>query len=262
MKTQNDKITEKLRKLIAKQESAISIGNEAEANVFAAKINELLIQYNLEMNEVLEAAEENANLMEKRNQLDCFKYKNIGGTWEIGLLHCITANNFCRTIRSTWTNSGKGSTINRKAIVLGRKENVETCLWLWDMLRERFVKIAEEKHIEYCKTNKKEAFGTYARNFLNGCVSGLWEKFRQEEKERRTEKPEFHEKVSSMALVRRDEIDVFEKEAVGGTTKGRNHSSGTLLDAKMQGYQVGRSTNINRGLSGNGTVTAAKTALK
>lgn len=47
-----DKVIDKVQKLHAHAESAKKIGNEAEAQAFAAKVQELLTQYKLSMSDV------------------------------------------------------------------------------------------------------------------------------------------------------------------------------------------------------------------
>ena len=51
MKT-SENLIEKIQKLMAKAESAKNMGSTAEAEVFAAKVNEMLMKHNLSMMDV------------------------------------------------------------------------------------------------------------------------------------------------------------------------------------------------------------------
>ena len=79
MKT-SENLIEKIQKLMAKAESAKNMGSTAEAEVFAAKVNEMLMKHNLSMMDV-ESYKTESPVIESEG-VEYSKTKYNGGEWE------------------------------------------------------------------------------------------------------------------------------------------------------------------------------------
>jgi hypothetical protein len=93
---------DKLRKLMAMADGAKAIGNLAEAEAFAAKAQELLLKYKLDMSDVEFAAEElNEPVMDaviNADEMMGVPYKSRQDRWAGILINGIAKANFCRVL--------------------------------------------------------------------------------------------------------------------------------------------------------------------
>lgn len=120
----NDKVMDKLRKLIAMQKSAHDIGNVEEAAAFADKIQEVLDRHKIGMDEVEWAAREEAEPIDWEsvgsNDPD-FKYskRRIAWQWRLGV--AIARCNACKCIIKGGRNAGNAMSF------VGRTSDRQLC---------------------------------------------------------------------------------------------------------------------------------------
>lgn len=100
MTTQEKSIIERLNKLIAHEQSARSIGSIAEAETFAAKIQELLFRHKLEMTDIEVEAEDDQPIdREFLSEINLTgKDRKQHLSWVGILLNAVGSANFCRVI--------------------------------------------------------------------------------------------------------------------------------------------------------------------
>lgn len=101
-------IIDKLRKLRAHAESAQKIGNEAEAQAFAAKVQELLSKYKLSMSQVeYEARDEKDPIAEERVNWEAhgFKQKRQRIAWVEILASIVARAYYCRILIAPGSNT-------------------------------------------------------------------------------------------------------------------------------------------------------------
>lgn len=113
---ETESIIARLNKLIAHEKSARSIGSTEEAEVFAAKIQDLMFKYKLEMTDVEFAAQEinepvEAEVVEEA-ALTGETRKLIKTGWIGVLTEAVTRANFCRAVGQR---GGNGITLIGKA---------------------------------------------------------------------------------------------------------------------------------------------------
>lgn len=247
-----DSVLKKLRKLQKLYEGAKKINSEGEANTAAAAIQRLLTMYNLSMDEIGKEEERKDEILEEK--MSGYTYKSIGGEWEFRLLYVLCKWNFCKCFQMG------GS--YKKLIIFGKKENMETVKWLRDMLAERFVEFSKKRFKEYKETMeyamKPISLDKYQRSYLMGCAAGLDAKLKEESDRDKKADADFSAKVT--ALVVRNDTAVTEyihnKYHVGrGRRRQENFDS-----ARAYGYKDGKSTSINRPISG-GQAQASKVGL-
>lgn len=119
-----ERIIDKVQKLKAHAESAEAIGNEAEAQAFAALYQRLMLQHNLEMSD-LEFASLDVEDPIEWHPVDYKKY-NIKQTasqpWMVRLANLVMKAHNCRSVRTNRTNL---------ISIIGRKSDAQVAEWMY-----------------------------------------------------------------------------------------------------------------------------------
>lgn len=224
-------IKKKLQKLRALYESAKNVNSEGEAAACAAAIQRILTQYNLTMEEVGCENNEQAGVEEMRIEGDIH---NIGGFWSFHLMACIAEFNYCRCFMS--------GNHRDKLVLFGRRENIDTVVWLNNLLSERFVKFSSNRWLQFKHSEEgvynKMTRGRFRRAYLMGAVRGLREKL---EEEKRKNEPDVAVKINSLVLRRNTEIDEFIRRYQVGN---RSTSRSLAKNAEEIGRVDGRNTQL------------------
>jgi len=179
-------ITEKIKKLIAKAKSVESI---SESQMFMAKANELLLKHGVSINSI-ENTSKQGNLT---GSTDGIKYdeKSSEGRWEDLLISVLCSNNLCEAIIHPQ---------DKTLTVIGRPENVETTIYMFEVARDVFRKDSLKRYKEYriemlsnaeidypdlseneLKKNKYMSYpNPFRRGYYKGAVNGLHEKLEEQ----------------------------------------------------------------------------------
>lgn len=215
-------IIEKIKKLILHQKSAEEIGSLKEAEAFASKVQKLLNQYNISLEEI---SFEDLKESVIRVWMDC-KIKSVSDTLGYFIMHPIAKYNWCRVY-----SGGKG-----KMCIVGTKENIEICEMIYNIVIPIFVSVGKKLHKE---SGSRKGLDTFQREFLNGCAKGLGEKFKAEQQ------TFILENVKSDGLILRNDKAVAEyveeKMNVGKSKKRSVPNTGVY----QQGVTTGKNTSIN-----------------
>lgn len=148
-------ILSKLKKLQRLYEGAKAINSEAEAANAAAKIQNLLTQYNLSMVDLDSVADDSQKSSVTEDQLDDRWSRKTGGAWDQLLLYGICKYNFCYTIvsqkhTSRITSGGRlVYEVRRKFIVIGEQQNIEVVKWLFAVLSRQLYELSKKRYKEY-----------------------------------------------------------------------------------------------------------------
>lgn len=259
-KTQDiNSILSRLKKLQRLYEGAKAINSEAEAQNAAAKIQNLLTQYNLSMVDLEAAVDDEPKTNVTEEKLDDSWQRKCGGFWDQLLLYGICKYNFCYVIVSSQythrTNrNGKMVFENRhKYIVIGEPQNIEVVKWLFNVLAGQLYRLALKRYEEYREDDrqavmrlfvgeKKMHRGTFLRSYLAGAAKGVQDKLR-EERER-----ELQAQVQVNALVLRhdQQLNDYVAENYKGLRASKPGHIGSY-QAMQQGREDGRKVNITRG---------------
>lgn len=248
-------VLKKLRKLQKLYESAKQINSEGEANAAAVAIQRMLTAYNLSMNEIGEDIDHSDDIIEEN--ANGYTYKSIGGVWEYHLLYVLCKWNFCKCF--------KKKTV-KNLVIFGKKENLETVKWLWDVLAERFVSFSKRRYKEYKSTCEKlertpVSMDRFQRSYLVGCVNGLNDKLESENKRDKEADADFSTKVTALVVRNNAAIDEYiSKKYTIKDTKAANVKM--VTPAMKMGYEDGLHTNINKPISGGKTQTKEVGLLK
>jgi len=160
---------EKIKKLLAKADSAKEIGNIAEAEAFAIKAQQMMLQYNIDRAKLL--AETGQKYQMNEFHIDwAGKTNRHESDWVKELVISVAFGNLCKPI--ILSNSRPGF-----VAVLGQKHNVELVEYIVDQLVERARPMAKEVFKDYRGMEKRN---TFIRGFLRGFAIGLKDKYMEE----------------------------------------------------------------------------------
>lgn len=236
-----EKIKDKLKKLMAKESSARSIGNEAEADAFAAKIAQLIVDYQIEIDDL------------KTEQIVSEVTDEFVGTADL------TARNESDWVRRVY--SAVAITTNCKVVftkaslyhlfLVGDEHDREICHY---MVAQLVVKLRDWARKDYAKNKHliPDKRNTYIRSFLKGAAAGLKERFKAE-KENAQANPDYGSQITGIILAKDTKIDTYIGERFGrlGSSSLRSGSSASGYNSgKEAGSKVSVNKGVNRGAGG------------
>ncbi len=207
--------------------------NEHEAARAMEKAQDLLEQYNLDMDDVTEAPEVDSNGMVRRS------YAILGRfLWRKRLVHYIARRNFCKSV-------SHGSWDRDHVDVLGRAVNVDAVFemvsWLLPQI-ERLAKQATRAYIiepdKY--TGRPVSKNAYRGGFLWGCINRINNRLYEAQQERIEVNPD----ITGLVERRNDEVAEYTKQVFGKlvnsgsarVTSSRGVSDGTIAGDKVNLY--------------------------
>ena len=237
------RILDKLRKLMDLQSSARSIGNEGEANAAAAGISRLLKEYDLTLEDIpAEARPQNPVDLEEIP----YRFNYMRHPWYWNMIETLALFNGCKTFKTQKFTEGHWNDCYELA---GRKRNREVVLYLISFLGHKFLSIGREKYKSYkldCLIKNGRTPCTadgFMKNFLLGCVVGLYHKLEEEKQSMPAEK------TTALAMVHSNEIKQFIQNLGIEVNTARHRKIIADKEVVDKGYIVGRNIEINQGLS-------------
>jgi hypothetical protein len=221
----DNKIIDKIKKLVAHQRSAEEIGSINESIAFAAKIQKLLNEHNIAMSEI-SFDELKESVIE---EVLSAKIPSVSDTLGYFVMRPIAKYNWCRVYVI-----GKGRTL-----IVGTPENVEVCKMIYEIVLPIFLK--EGKRI-FKEENRHIGLDTFLREFIQGCANGLDFKLK-------TERAEFEAKnVTCTGLIIRNDkaVELYVEEKFG-EVRGKKK---TVKQSKTwsKGFEVGKNVELNKKL--------------
>jgi rRNA processing protein Krr1/Pno1 len=168
-------IIDKIHKLLNLKEGAEAVGSLAEAENAAAKLQDLLMKYNLDLAEVRKAKQEERFEMHDDWVYMGDKADKRESTWVTMLCAAIARNSMCRVSVHDW-----------HIHIIGEKNNVQLILYICDQMIEK-VRIAEKFawkiHDAQPDFYGKEKRGTFRRGFYQGACHGIDQRLRRQREE-------------------------------------------------------------------------------
>ena len=228
-----ENVLELLRKLLAFEEGAHKIGSVHEAEVAAAKIQEILIKYNLDKEKV--AGNQNKYVMLRLKSSDYTS--KTEGKWVRMLLSGIATYNFCEVV----VMSG-GYLDSSEFCLIGTEDNVKMVEFIFNQLRVRIFELSKEAWKRYYSIEKRN---TYLRGFLMGAAIGIRNKLQAEwEKAQKSS-----ESTTALIVTNKAALDEF-KHSVFKNLKSKGYSSSSSIDGYLDGKKAGRSIDIHKAIKG------------
>jgi mannitol/fructose-specific phosphotransferase system IIA component len=224
------KIIALIAKLKAHEESARNIGNQEEAEAFAAKVAELLTAHKLSMSEVEFKAQDQDNPIGKTYS------PKAGDVAGISLAQALAKHFYCRVLYASGTH---------EVVFVGRAVDRETCDYTFKFLRSvsRMLSKKEWK-ARYSGSgmqwNKGQEGIRWHKSFQMGFVAGIASKLQNQA-------DAVHASVESTALMLRDQLAV--KEYANQLSRGKAHSrksASTDYEAYYKGVEHGKNTGLGQ----------------
>lgn len=232
-KTELEKVTEKIRKLLAKSESAKETGSIQEAEIFALKAQELLLQYNLSQHDI-NKPEESPIIMEKIDLNDFEKVAKTEGDWILSLFIELSRYNLCKSIII-------GNRGDNRLYIFGERHNIDIVKYLHDQLRVKIKRLSLEAWKEYKGLEKRN---TFLRGYKKGVVMGIKTKLYDQQQAQMKK----YEGMPGLVKVNTEAINKTVAREIGPLGKSRSRTlSGQ--EGKEKGYRDGYNMNINKGIS-------------
>lgn len=164
-------IIEKIQKLLNLKEGAEAVGSLAEAENAAAKMQDLLMKWNLDLNQVKSASiAAKAKISIEEVFVDTSKKtKKSESFWVPRLYVGVARNNLCKV----WWGGAGEFYVN----IIGHSHNIALVEYICDQLIDK-IRIAEKfAWKDYYKENEgnswSEKRGTFRRGFLEGASIGI-----------------------------------------------------------------------------------------
>lgn len=273
-------IIEKLQKLIAHEQSARKIGNQAEAEAFAGRIQELLTKHKLSMGD-LEFDQQEAAEPIKREHV---KMSDVGlkndhkrVQWTEYLASGIAEVNCCRALVFPGWN---GITI------VGRESDRQAVIWLFGFLARTAQDLATKEAKTYrdtpdftldslvavvkrgieTKSAEARAVKRFKSSFLLGFAVAVVRRL-EEQKKATAGAAEMQAAVNaaggrSTALARIDRADKAVKDFVESEVKGTARERKVDVEGHgfSRGFDAGQKANITGKVLGEGKATSAITS--
>lgn len=257
-------ILDRVQKLINLKEGAEAVGSLAEAENAAARLQDLVMKYNLDLEEVKKSQiEKRAEMFDEWVDLSS-KQDKKESFWVPKLYAAIARSNFCKVFpnqRGIW--------------IIGEKHNAELVLYISEQMISKVriaAKLAWKKYEQENKDNwQAEKRGTFIRGFLAGACSGIEQKLYREKQEMSQEgnpyavmivnrdkvvQDYFYEKYTKPVQEAQEKMRELEKEQ-GANGKKKKEKKIKLRkgprkigsnDGWRSGYDAGLEMNINKGL--------------
>ena len=243
----NNKILDKIKKLLALQKSAEDIGSLEEAQNAAAQISKLVLKYNIDMADIREDNEEDRIGVMRMALHEILPYNKTHGRWLHSLYHVVAKFNFCKTLSY---NTQPGLCIIE---IWGEEHNVAIALDITFNYATQIISLEKIRWEEYKDAGDKR--NSFRRAYYAGACDGLARALRnaryEEEREAQREQDEQagenvgnHQQLGTTALVRvvkDNELALKKKieENAGPIKKARATSNKSMI-GRIQGYADGQ----------------------
>lgn len=141
----------KIQKLLQKAESAKEIGSLEEAEIFMAKVNKLLIKYNVSLSEIKNVNEEESIEFNRKDTIDVAPKNKTEGRWTENLLEVLAYANFCQVVYYTKRNYNTDTfkfEYTRTHILIGTPTNIEVTKYMFNFVKHLGPQLANKKYSE------------------------------------------------------------------------------------------------------------------
>lgn len=256
MTQHQEKLIDKVRKLIAKAESTDS---QAEADALMMRANQILLEHNLSMSSV-EMDEEENRITEESHATRFGENKHEGNQWEFLLMSTLCCHNMCGCILHV-QKGVPGGTIS----IIGKPGNAETVLYLFDVARETIRRLSKQAYSSYRKGIMEEyddheeqallkseilAYRMpWIRNYLKGAALGLNAKL-ESQKEKIVEESGVADQFALMVLDNDKAIDAFKDKFYGDKLTDKKKATVANQEAFELGMRDGENISLAKGIAG------------
>jgi len=229
-----ESIKSKIEKLFNKAESAKELGSLAEAEMFMAKAQDILMKYNIDKGDLNLGFEQgNPCIVDKYlNMKDLHGWSKTDGRWLLQLYSYVGRFNFCKVV-SHGTNL---------ITIIGEPVNVDTIKYMVANIVPKIKQLRGKAWREYHGPEKTNSF---KRGYYAGAASGIFAKLRDQQEANKV-------KFSGLeGIIKLHNVMVDEKTAETfnslRSAKGRQLSS---VSGFNRGHSDSKGISLNKGVSG------------
>jgi hypothetical protein len=228
-----EQVYAKIRKLLTFQEGVKKINSQAELENVTARINEILLKYNLDL----------ADIKDQEQKLEYTKVKihikgqfaKTEGKWMYTLYTVIAKYNLCMAIINSVGNAFESITL------IGAKINVELVQYIVDQLRESIKRMALSS---FKSSNGLEKKNAYIRAFYIGAVKGIHHQLKMIEEQREASQ----NKITALIVSNNAKIDEYLSNEGLNPKEIKIKPRMSALEAFSKGYSYGLKAQIKKGL--------------
>lgn len=231
-------VIEKIKKLKALMDRA---GSPEEAANAMEKMNEIIIKYNVSLDEALKTKVTDKSIANKIFDLNEYQGRH-DGNFARDLIFTICKFNFCKAVHSAYS-SGNFKSIpydQGEMRVFGSDLNLELVGYMIEYCRNQMLVMEKQNWKIY---NGAEKRNTYRRGFYRGVVNAIMERLTY---------MQYQQEAQTTAIIKVSNALVT--EAVNnfyggrlGTVKSKNLISN---EGRQHGYEAGKKLNLSKGLDG------------
>ena len=252
MENQNnipDSLLAKLKKLLALRDNAKDIGSDAESELAALRIQELLAKYNLD-----ESILHQDDPPDKKNQIISKRFKishltkRHESTWVSDFINYIADINYCLTVSHPMR--GDYGLEVAEVTIIGSPVNIEV---VWYTCEQLIHRIRAQAPIRFAQYNGPEKRNTFIRGYLRGAIVGIWYKLYQQKQAMMNDNNQFSLMVTHNQLAVQAKMDQLFPDRKQG-----KHSQISSQHGYYLGKIDGKDMNIHKGLSNNTNVNGNK----
>ena len=237
-------IWDRLEKLMNLRDNEAA--SQAEIENASARIQEILLKYNLEIWE-LEKKKGKDGSTSSIDHFDIDLNEHQGkneGDWVVSLVNVISIHNMCRAVKLVTSRKNYDQGLVK---IIGTRVNMEIVQFLVIQLMPRIRKACSLSY-KNCGQSMGIKINTFKRGFFHGCIKGIDAKLtvQKQEMEQSMNNLRSLMVVNGQALQKKME-EIFK----GGLKTGKPFESQKGKSAEVLGYHEGRKMEINKGLNGN-----------
>lgn len=231
--TNKDTLIERVKKLLAKAESAKELGNQAEAEAFAAGAQKMMLAYGIEQEELRKHT--GGKIQLKHIEVDLEKYlARHESDWIEHLFGLLSKGNLCYAVLHRSSN---------KLSIMGQPHNLDLVLYI----AEQFIARARVMARESFKNNYEgpEKRNTYIRGFLRGFAQGVGLRLKEEMDRATSNEPQTQ---GLMVINNNAALTAFVQQKyprLRSSSSSRLSGSGGIA----AGVTAGRNTTAHKGVS-------------
>lgn len=238
-------LIEKIQKLINLEEGAKAIGNQAEAEAAAGRIQTLLTKHQLNLFEVQsEHLRRRIEVKEERFDLNAHQSKT-DSDWVMQLFQTIAKHNMCQVVHIL---RNRKKYDQGEASVIGSPQNVQLVYYVVEQL---IAKILIAKKLAWKEYDGFEKANTFKRGFYRGCVKGI--KLKLDEAKQAVEQEikasgEIHAKNFELMVIANHDASVAKMQEIFPNLRKSASASLSSTAGYMKGISAGRNMDINKGV--------------
>lgn len=232
-KDQIEKIKVRIAQLRKHSESAKNLGSLAEAEAFAMKANELLLEYNLKESEIDMSDDKDKFKKWGYSERLSFKCNQSGQRAKLKLVSVLCKHNLCQYIQDPYDKTFE---------VFGNMENVDNLVWMYNFLSVGLLRLAQESHVALSPMTK-QMYNRYAylKDFLLGAATGIDHKLTTQ-----TAANAQVNQILAMIKVNKDDLDLYMSKT--RSTKKTKMKAIKVGFGYGEGVKAGENFNITKPL--------------